>query len=39
MLLTDNSDAACRETETISTDAAVIPDVINTHTVNSQRRH
>jgi len=35
MLLTNNSDGDRRETETITTDAAVIPNVINADAVDS----
>jgi len=38
MLLTNNSEARWRETETITTDASVIPNVINTYAVDGQLR-
>ena len=38
MLLTNNSDAGRRETETIATDAMVMPNVIDANAVNGQLR-
>ena len=39
MLLTNNSDAGRRVTETITTGATVIPNVINVYAVDGQLRH